>query len=279
MRTFKFKVDKYAKQKDYLLNVLGLATKLSTNDLETAINKGAVWLQVKGMGKIERVYSSQAQVFPNDLITLYYDSKILSYPALSEAECLFENDHYGIWFKEAGVMPQGTQTGDHTSLLRYIELKKKKTIYLIHRLDRETAGPMIFGYTKEAAHKLGELFQKNLIKKTYEAIILGPLPIGKKQTIDQSIDGKKAITHFEVMDNSEDFSLLKVDIETGRLHQIRRHLDFIGHPVMGDPKYGKGNKNREGLRLLAKSLSFNDPWTKKNVEVIVPQSLKIIRKS
>jgi len=275
MRTFKFKVDKFSTQKEKLITVLSLATKLESDKLKDAIIKGAVWLQVKGQGKIERIYSPEALVFPNDLLTLNYDSKILSLPTLENAECLYETQHYGVWFKEAGTMPQGTQAGDHTSLLRLIENNKKKVIYLIHRIDRETAGPMIFGYSKEGAQKLSDLFQKNQIRKTYEAVVLGLIPVGTKQTIDQSIDGKRAITHFECVGSQGNHSLLKVDIETGRLHQIRRHLEYIGYPVMGDPKYGKNNKNRAGLQLLAKSLHFNDPWTKKPIDVVVNQCLKL----
>lgn len=69
---------------------------------------------------------------------------------------------------------------------------------------------------------------------------------GIKDTIRASLDDKAAITHYEVVDSNEMSSLLKVHIETGRLHQIRRHLDSIHHPVMGDPKYGRGNKNKKG---------------------------------
>jgi tRNA pseudouridine32 synthase/23S rRNA pseudouridine746 synthase len=98
---------------------------------------------------------------------------------------------------------------------------------------------------------------------------------GHRQTITDSLDGKEAITHFEVLGNGNGRSLLLINIDTGRLHQIRRHLDIIGYPVMGDPKYGKGNKNREGLQLLAKSLNFIDPWTRQSVEMSVETDLSI----
>jgi tRNA pseudouridine32 synthase/23S rRNA pseudouridine746 synthase len=134
---------------------------------------------------------------------------------------------------------------------------------------------MIVGYSSEAAAKLSDLFQKNQITKTYQAIVLGEMEKGTRQTINESLDGKEAVTHFEVLANKEGKSLLIVWIETGRLHQIRRHLDFIGHPVMGDPKYGRGNKNRDGLKLLAKSLKFLDPWTRKTVEMSLSEDLSL----
>ncbi|MBA2403738.1 MAG: RNA pseudouridine synthase, partial [Bdellovibrionales bacterium] len=100
-------------------------------------------------------------------------------------------------------------------------------------------------------------------------IVRGEIERGHRQTITDSLDGKEAITHFEVLANSNGKSLLTIKIDTGRLHQIRRHLDIIGFPIMGDPKYGTNNKNRQGLMLLAKSLNFIDPWTKKPVEMAV----------
>jgi tRNA pseudouridine32 synthase/23S rRNA pseudouridine746 synthase len=95
--------------------------------------------------------------------------------------------------------------------------------------------------------------------------VLGELPKGEKASINYSLDDKKALTHYEVIDSRKNLSLLTIQIDTGRLHQIRRHMDHIGHPVMGDPKYGKGNKNKEGLKLMAKGLSFVDPWNGKTV--------------
>ena len=134
---------------------------------------------------------------------------------------------------------------------------------------------MIIGYASEAAGKLGDLFQKNYVTKTYQAIVRGEIEKGLTRTINDSLDGKEAITHFESLGNSNNMSLLSVRIDTGRLHQIRRHLEAIDHPVMGDPKYGRGNKNRDGLKLLAKSLSFKDPWSLEIVKVELDQSLSL----
>ncbi len=250
-------------------------SRLTLKEVTEAADKGAVWLQKNGQGKILRHRSVATQVSPNDIVSLFYDRRVLSLPYFEKAECLFENQHYGIWLKPSGIVPQGTQAGDHTSLLRLVEKNKKQEVYLIHRLDRETEGLMIVGYSSEAAAKLSDLFQKNKVHKTYETIVLGSLTPGKKETINSSLDGKEAITHFEVLDSNERVSLLEVTIEHGRLHQIRRHMDYFGNPVMGDPKYGKGNKNRQGLMLLARSLSFIDPWTKKEMSQTLPYGLKL----
>lgn len=271
MRTFKL----ITKESGPLAALLSASTKLSPEIISEAARKGAVWLQRGGRGKILKERNSAYFLKTGDIVTLYYDQRVLSLPELASAECLEESTHYGIWIKKAGVVTQGTQAGDHTSLLRYVERMKKKETYLIHRLDRETEGLTIIGYTSEGAAMLSKLFQENKVKKIYEAVVLGSLTPGKKQTIDASLDDKEAVTHFEVLDSSEEVSLLRIEIETGRLHQIRRHLDHIGYPVMGDPKYGRGNKNRHGLKLLASELSFVDPWDKKLKSWSLPRHLEL----
>lgn len=275
MRTYHVLVSKFSADKIKLGEVLNKATSLSFETLADAAAKGAVWHQRGGKGKILKLRNLHIQVMPQDKLVFYYDAKILSLPELESAECLFENDRYGVWNKLAGVLPQGTQTGDHTSLLRYVEKIKKRDVFLVHRLDRETEGLMIVAYTSEAAAKLSDLFQKNKIQKTYLAVVKGVMAKGEKGTINESLDGKEAITHFEVLETKENVSLLSIKIDTGRLHQIRRHLNFINHPVMGDPKYGSGNKNRDGLKLMASSLDFIDPWSRSVVKVTLPYGLSI----
>jgi len=275
MRTFNIHVSKYFTSKTKLGEVLHKVTSIPQDALAQAAIKGAVWIQKNGKGKILRIRSIDSLVAPEDKINFYYDPRVLSFIEISEAKCIYECSHYGVWVKAPGVMPQGTQASDHTSLLRYVEKVKKKEVYLIHRLDRETEGLMIIGYTSEAAAKLGDLFQKNKIYKTYQAIVRGEIEQGRKQTINESLDGKEAITHIESLLKKDGKTLLSVSIETGRLHQIRRHLDFIDLPVMGDPKYGRGNKNRDGLKLLAKSLKFLDPWTNQTVDLCVESDLSL----
>ncbi|MFP5385148.1 MAG: RluA family pseudouridine synthase [Bacteriovoracia bacterium] len=263
MRTFKSAVKKYFSQRTTLGEVLMKMTNLPPKELGEAALKGAVWVQRGGKGKILRIRVLKDLVAPEDIIQLNYDPKVLKLPEVSGLECLYEDSNYGIWVKPAGVVPQGSATSDHASLLRYVEKTKNKEVYLVHRLDRETEGLMIVGYNSKAAAYFSDLFQKNMVVKEYEAVVLGELERGLKQTINVSLDDKEAVTYIEVLESRENKSLLRVHIDTGRLHQIRRHLDFIGHPVMGDPKYGRGNKNKKGLQLLASSLSFEDPWLKK----------------
>ena len=248
-----------------LLDFLSGISKLPSEFILDALQKGAITLQRSGRGKILRERNPATQMKPNDKVWFHFDRKVLSLPVFTDPKLISENERYGVWFKPAGILSQGNQYGDHTSLLRAVEVRRKKEVFLVHRLDRETAGLMVIAYDPRSAHALSELFQKNAIEKTYEAIVMGDLPEGLRETIDASLDGKKAITHYEVLLTEKGLSLLRLKIETGRLHQIRRHLDHIGHPVLGDPKYGKNNKNRDGLKLFARSIRFIDPWSKSEV--------------
>lgn len=275
MKIYNSLVSKHFSQRTTLGEFLVKLTKLSEKDLADASEKGAVWIQRKGKGKILRIRNIKETVSPDDVVQLFYEPRVLSLPRVQNLEALYEDENFGVWVKPAGVVPQGSQTGDHASVLRFVELHRKKEVFLVHRLDRETMGLMLVAYTSKAAALLSDLFQKNKIKKEYEAIVLGELPVGKAETIKASLDDKEAVTHFSVVATKNNQSLLSVTIDTGRLHQIRRHLDGIGHPIMGDPKYGKGNKNREGLKLVAKSLTFEDPFNKNLQHFKLPTGLTL----
>jgi tRNA pseudouridine32 synthase/23S rRNA pseudouridine746 synthase len=270
MKIYKSHVKKFFSQETSLGEFLMKLTPFTPKELGDVAHKGGVWIQRRGKGKILRARVLNGSVHPEDIIQVFYDPKVLKLPELKNLEPIYESQHYGVWIKPAGVVPQGSQTSDHASLLRYVEKFKKQEVYLVHRLDRETTGLMIIAYHSKAAALLSDLFQKNQIQKEYQAIVRGELAAGLKETIKASLDDKEAITHFEVIDSSKGESLLQVTIETGRLHQIRRHLDFIGCPIMGDPKYGKGNKNRDGLKLIASKLSFEDPWLDKLIVFTLP---------
>ena len=161
-------------------------------------------------------------------------------------------------------MAQGTDYGDHCSLLRQAELhfKPARAAYPVHRLDREASGLMLVAHDAEAAARLSALFRDNQIEKLYGVRVRGAAP-QERGTIDLPLDDKPALTHYIVRDydGTHDISTLEVRIESGRLHQIRRHLALIDLPVLGDPRYGTGNKNTEGLQLQAISLEFICPYS------------------
>lgn len=243
-------------------------TGLSKTRIKQAMIKGAVWLHHSKTGA-RRIRRATATVRPANRITIYYDDTILAAQPPAP-RCITDQDHYGIWFKPAGLLVQGTRFGDHCALLRQVEqhFKMKRKVYLIHRLDREAAGLVMIGYTRTATAQISQLFHKRKIEKKYMAWAHGNLSTARVNiVIDADLDGKQAVTSYEIRryDPNTDQSLLDITIHTGRYHQIRRHFDLIGHPIMGDPRYGHNNKNTHGLQLLAYHLGFDCPFTGKKM--------------
>lgn len=252
---------------------LAAQSGLSKARIKDAMNKGAVWIR-KRKGGLRRLRRATAALSAGDRLELYYDERLLSVKP-PQAQCLGDLKHYSVWYKPAGLMAQGTMYGDHCSLMRQAELffKSGREIFLVHRLDREASGVMLLAHSRNAAARLSELFRHNLIIKQYRVEVLGNLSgRGARGTIDLPLDGTSALTEYEVAsyDPRSNTSTATVLIRTGRLHQIRRHFEMIGFPVMGDPKYGKGNKNADGMRLAAVSLKFRCPFQGKEVEFTLP---------
>jgi tRNA pseudouridine32 synthase / 23S rRNA pseudouridine746 synthase len=247
---------------------LVLKTGLPKGRIKDAMNKGAVWLKKKN-GRMNRSRKATASLGPGDQIELYFDPKLLSTKPL-KAVCLSDLNHYSVWFKPAGMLAQGTQYGDHCSLMRQAELcfNSRRKVFLVHRIDREASGLMLIAHTKEAAAKLSYLFRNNLIIKKYRVEVLGNIREYSHSEINLPLDGKQSLTEFETdsYDQAKDISRVNVIIRTGRLHQIRRHFEMIGFPVIGDPEYGKGNKNKDGMMLSAVSLKFECPFLGHEVE-------------
>ena len=147
---------------------------------------------------------------------------------------------------------------------------------IVHRLDKNTSGAIIIAKNDKAHINLSEQLKNHEIKKTYIALVRGivkennatiNMPIGRskkdRKKMDVDKNGKEAITHFKVLKRYKDCTLLEINIETGRTHQIRVHLSHIGYPIIGDEVYsnGKNKWNIVGQCLHAKSLDFMHPIT------------------
>lgn len=156
---------------------------------------------------------------------------------------------------------------------------------IVHRLDKNTSGAIIIAKNDKAHIALSNQLKNHEIKKTYFALVRGivkesnatiNMPIArskndrKKMAVDKN--GKEAITHFKVLERFDDCTLLEVNIETGRTHQIRVHLSHIGYPIIGDDVYsnGKNRWNVKGQCLHAKSLDFKHPITGKLIHIEAP---------
>ena len=147
---------------------------------------------------------------------------------------------------------------------------------IVHRLDKDTSGIIIVAKNDKAHINLSEQIKNHKVKKTYIALVRGivkeneatiNMPIGRSEKDRKKMavtkKGKEAITHFKVLQRYDNYTLLQVNIETGRTHQIRVHLSQIGYPIVGDEVYsnGKNEWNVKGQCLHAKSLEFTHPIT------------------
>lgn len=263
------KFDITTTQPETASEALSQASGLSRQRIKDAMNKGACWWTLKG--KKVRLRRATKELKTGTRLQLYYDETVLTRKP-EPPTLVADNSRYSVWFKPHGLLAQGSQWGDHCSLLRCVELELKRPGYLIHRLDADAAGLMLIAHDSKAAGELSQCFAGRTMTKHYLARVTGHIQT-QDQRIDTPIDGKDAISRASTLstDEADATSVLQVTIETGRKHQIRKHLQSIGHPIIGDRLYGK--PARVPLQLLAVSLEFDCPLNRQRVKLELPESL------
>lgn len=259
------------------LDLLAEGTGLSKQRIKDAMNKGAVWWTLKG--KTLRLRRATKVLYKGSKVQFFYDEQVLARKP-ENANLIYDGNNYSIWFKPAGMLSQGSQWGDHCSILRWVEVngqpkegQRQRECFLVHRLDADAMGLIILAHDSQSAAKLSALFQARDMRKFYQAWVIddGELP-ETGLTLDADLDGKSAITHIKKIRSENNKTLLDIHIETGRKHQIRRHLANIGHPIVGDKLYG--TKAPAGLQLLAYRLEFICPNSKQPITVELPPELQ-----
>lgn len=209
-------------------------------------------------------------------------------------QVLHEDNHLIIVNKRAGDIVQGDKTGDKPLsdvVKEYVKDKYNKpgAVYLgtVHRLDRPTSGVVIYARTSKALERLNKMLREKTIKKTYWAVVknqpkksadtlinyLKKNPKNNKSTAYlKEIDGsKKAILHYTILKKLDNYSLIEVDLETGRHHQIRVQLSNIGSSIKGDLKYGAKRSNKDGsIHLHARKIEFIHPVSKELIKITAP---------
>lgn len=208
---------------------------------------------------------------------------------MEDLKILYEDNHIIVVVKKPGIPTQEDKTGDKdmlTIVKEYIKVKYNKpgNVYLglVHRLDRMVGGVMVFAKTSKAASRISEYIRQKNVKKRYLAVVNGTLPVSDQKVelrnylvknerlnmsrvVDSTTKGsKEAILEYKVLKNftynGKDYSLVDIDLHTGRHHQIRLQFANIGHPLYGDIKYGqKVNKVGQNLALFSYYLSFFHP--------------------
>ncbi len=207
---------------------------------------------------------------------------------------VYEDNHIIIVNKTASEIVQGDKTGDvplSETVKQYLKEKYHKPgnvfIGVTHRLDRPVSGLVVFAKTSKALSRLNEMFKNSEVKKTYWAIVkqtpaetegelVNYLVRNEKQNKSYAYDtekpgSKKAILHYRLIARSDNYSLLEVDLKTGRHHQIRCQLAKMGCPIKGDLKYGFPRSNPDGsICLHARRVRFVHPVSKELIDVVAP---------
>ena len=209
-------------------------------------------------------------------------------------EVLYEDNHLIIINKKIGDIVQGDKTGDKplSEVVKdYIKFTYQKPgkvfLGVVHRLDRPTSGVVIFAKTSKALERMNKMLREKTIEKTYWALVEGHAdkpeatlehylkknPKNNKSTafVKETKDSKKAILHYKTILELDHYTLLEINLETGRHHQIRCQLSMNGNAIKGDLKYGSKRSNKNGgIHLHAARIRFNHPVKKEEIIVSAP---------
>lgn len=257
------------KNKIKLSDFLSKKLKLSKTKVKKLLDKRQVFVNNK------RIWIAGYQLKLGDKVEVSGDVKNKEessvFPSLLRLEILYEDEQYLIFNKPAGINANGKNS--------FEELVRKKfgknELIAVHRLDKDTSGCLIFARNNEIFQKTKDIFRRKEINKKYLAWVKGKV-IKKDFIIKKSIEGKEAITSVKTLKSDNKASLLELEIPTGRKHQIRIHLADIGHPVIGDKEYFKGNisdnfKFFPSQLLHAKEVELVNPFTNKKIKALAKE--------
>ena len=205
-----------------------------------------------------------------------------------QLKIVWEDDELIVVDKKDGLLSvSDSPTQERTAYFLLTEYVKKinprNRIFILHRLDKGTSGLMMFAKNRNIQEYLRENWHEMITRRTYVALIEGT-PEKKEDTIITYLaensrmkvyctdpqNGKEAVSHYHVLNSNAEYSLIEVDLETGRKNQIRAQMEYIGHPVAGDPKYGALTDPAERLMLHARRLFFIHPATNQEMHFETP---------
>lgn len=292
-----FRVEQQISLLDLLMSKMGGMSRTSVKQLLTQRR-----VSVAGAIQTRGDYT----LLPGDRVVVSsgHGNTALTHPKLS---LLYEDEHLLVVYKRPGLLtvptrPESSETTVQSILRAYVRREHpRNSVYVVHRLDRETSGVLVFARTPELQEYMRTYWRQLVTERTYIAVAEGVFdqPEGtittwltednrRAMVYSSPTDngGQKAITHYKVLKTSDgqssnpqifkssnmQFSLVELHLETGRTNQIRVHLASIHHPVVGDRKYGHGLDESpiDRLCLHAKVLAFIHPVTEKKVRFEAP---------
>jgi 23S rRNA pseudouridine1911/1915/1917 synthase len=264
--------------------LLDALARLYPDSTKTTLRQLLQTGRVRVNGEVEK--NARRELDPGELVEVGQKSV---QPALPPGlAILHEDDDVIVVLKSHGLLTVATERERETTAQAYLNayLKEKggERIHVVHRIDRETSGVLVFAKTFAAREALKEKFAAHDVERVYIAVIEGELqpPSGtirshlrerrdlRMESVEAHPDAKLAVTHYRTIESNGKYSLLEIRLETGRKNQIRTHLAEAGHPVVGDRMYGSTVNPLGRLGLHAKILGFEHPRTGKKLVFTVP---------
>jgi 23S rRNA pseudouridine1911/1915/1917 synthase len=251
----------------------------------------------------DKIIHASRKLKRGDIITVEFEKeeKLHINPEKIKIDIIYEDDDIVVVNKQPGIVIHPSYGHPSGTLLNALigHSAGKYNPYLVHRLDKDTSGVIIFAKNEKAKISISKQLQERIVKKIYYATVkgvitenrgiikapLGRSPQNRKLVSVNPLAKKMAITEFKVIERKSDYTLLKIRIITGRTHQIRSHMKYINHPVIGDRQYGGpetiGVKRYERQMLHAHNITFTHPSTSKTVKFTaqLPNDMKEIFKS
>ncbi|MCL6601417.1 MAG: RluA family pseudouridine synthase [Paenibacillus sp.] len=246
-------------------------TNRGRNSIKSLLSRGQI--SVNGKAVTQHNY----QLHPGQTVALDME-KIVQVEELIGLQIVHEDDDIIVIQKDAGLLSIATSEENeltaYRQLMDHVRLSNPKNrIFVVHRLDRDTSGIMMFAKSERIQQALQNTWKDTVKERSYVALVEGSVrkPEGtvsswlketstlKMYSSPHEGDGLHAVTHYKLIQSNRHFSLLEVQLETGRKNQIRVHMADIGHPIAGDKKYGAETKTVGRLGLHARVLSFIHP--------------------
>lgn len=227
-----------------------------------------------------------AMIKANDHISYEIEEHCQISPIEMPLNICYEDEYLIVIDKPAGQLVHPTTKEHYTTLANALLYHYKKqglplSFHPVHRLDKNTSGLVLIAKMPHIQNLFSFSSQKKTLHRTYQALVLGTpnptegtihAPIARKPNsiIERMVseNGQEATTHYRMIKNFSNLSLLELELTTGRTHQLRVHLSFIGHPILGDDLYGKVTELIHRQALHAKQLAFIHPITRQKIELI-----------
>ncbi|MEG0286412.1 MAG: RluA family pseudouridine synthase [Vagococcus sp.] len=251
----------------------------SRNAIKSVLTRGQIYVDGQSITQHNHPLKPGQRVMTQD------NKTAMSEQALVGIEIVYEDEDIIIIEKESGMLSIAGQNQfevtAHNQLMGYVKRDHPKNrIYVVHRLDKDTSGIMLFAKNEQTKQALQENWKEKVFERTYTAVVEGEVKknqgtikswLTESKTFkmySSSFDngGKEAITHYKKIRSNRNYTLLEVNLETGRKNQIRVHMEDLGHPIVGDKKYGAHGNPMKRLGLHATTLVLIHPTTGKKLK-------------